>query len=505
MEDKIENYIEGDKIDVEKMISNYRNYIYSIVARNSYGLLNEADIEDAVSDVFLNIWRNKEKLREVDSLNSYIGIISKNVTYDLLRKNKKFQNEIELTEELNICFDDGIDVSVDENELKEVICEELDGIDGIDYKIFSKYYYSCKTIKEISEELDMKESTVKVKLHRMRKKLKVSLEKRGINFAYAILLALIIFVFGVIYSDEIIAFIKNMFINSSKGVDTAIDNGYIQEDINKSSISKGIEVSVDSILMDDYNLCILFKINSKDVDLSNLKEIEIPNLIITDENNNLIVTKNKEPSDLNSYVSENNDKLHHDISNGSEDWKIVNEFENGITLSYNTHSDKFPNSKKLNIILDTINLIYKDDSINKINGNWNIKVNLSEEYTNRDDILYTMINSNENVTLEYAKVSNTGCSVKLDLRCKEEDVKNINGKVIEEIYIENERGEKFYPAKMADSDGGISKLINNNNIEIEEMFNYTSYDVTDKIWIHIVKNEVFFTNNDEIIIELRRK
>lgn len=502
MKDKIEDYIEGDSINIEEIIENYKNYIHSVILRNSYGALNKADIEEAASDVYISIWKNKDKLREVTSLNSYIGTISKNVTYDLLRKNKKFQNEIELTDDLNISTDN-IDTSVGENELKEVIREELENIDELDYKIFRNYYYLSKTVKEIAKEFNLKETTVKVKLHRMRKRLKIGLENRGIHYACGILIALIIFVLGVIYSNEIIAFIKNMFINSSKGVDTAIDNGYIQENLNDSSTSNGVKVSVDTILIDDYNLCILFKISSKDIDLNNLKEIEVPNLIITDENNKLIVNKNEEDDNLN--VNDVNRYSYHGISNDSEDWKITSTYDDGITLSYNTHSDKFPKSKELNIMLNTINLIYKDNTESKIKGDWNIHINLPKEYSNRENILYTFSNITNDVILEYAKVSNTGCSIRLNLKCLDEDVKNSNEEIIKEIYIENENGEKFYPSRTADTNGGSNKLNTSDDIIIEELFNYTTYDVTDNAWIHIIKNELFFSDGGEIVIELKRK
>ena len=48
-----------------------------------------------------------------------------------------------------------------------------------DKDIFIMYYYNSKKIKEISKTLNISESKVKTKLHRIKKKLRKELEKNG--------------------------------------------------------------------------------------------------------------------------------------------------------------------------------------------------------------------------------------------------------------------------------------------------------------------------------------
>ena len=71
------------------------------------------------------------------------------------------------------------------DELKEknnIIINEINNIKSEDKKIFMMYYYYSKSMREISKELNIKEEKVKSRLHRIRKKIKKILEKRGYSY-----------------------------------------------------------------------------------------------------------------------------------------------------------------------------------------------------------------------------------------------------------------------------------------------------------------------------------
>ena len=65
-----------------------------------------------------------------------------------------------------------------QNDLKESIYE----LSVDERKCFISYYYYTKTIAVIAEETGLKESTVKSKLLRGRKKLKLKMEKKGFRY-----------------------------------------------------------------------------------------------------------------------------------------------------------------------------------------------------------------------------------------------------------------------------------------------------------------------------------
>ncbi len=57
---KIKEYIFENNLDIEKIINDYAGYVYTIIKNSGYSFNNE-DIEEISSDVFLTIWKNKEK------------------------------------------------------------------------------------------------------------------------------------------------------------------------------------------------------------------------------------------------------------------------------------------------------------------------------------------------------------------------------------------------------------------------------------------------------------
>lgn len=409
----------------------------------------------------------------------------------------------------------------------------------MEYQIFTKYYYFSKSIKEIASEMNISESLVKVKLHRVRKKLKERLKSKGIIpknlvIVFAILL---IAISSFVIAKEII---KHFFLDSSDGVENALNNGYIESyEMKENNYSNGISIEVESVLMDDYNLAIVFCLKFDNIEyVKNADYCNFDNLLIMDENNNLIVTKFegkiKDSKLLNFFDINNN---YPGISNGNESVHIKSKDDDEIVLTYITNSSEFPKSHKLKIITDEISLHYSEDNfgekIDTINGDWNIEVDLPEEFYNRRTEVYTLESSNDkNLELLEANLSQTG--IRIEFKTKwgqqyynEDDSDEIIYEKLEKIrneyltfeyivengitplynyYIVNSFGEKFYPANSSDGDGGMS-VGSNAELNYFQIFNMTPSDATDKIIIIMEKDSHYFdtTENKYLEIVLSRK
>lgn len=87
-------------------------------------------------------------------------------------------------------YEDGFQVGTNEHieygPLKEEVIkclkESIYELSVDERKCFISYYYYTKTIAVIAEETGLKESTVKSKLLRGRKKLKLKMEKKGFRY-----------------------------------------------------------------------------------------------------------------------------------------------------------------------------------------------------------------------------------------------------------------------------------------------------------------------------------
>lgn len=534
-ENTIEKYIKNNILDIEQLIKDYKKYIYTIAKNNSKGFLSNEDIEEIVSDTFLTIWHNKNKIEKNKMLKNYISAVTKNLVLKKFREKQSSNLNISLNDEnLSSEYND-IEYVYENSLIEKTINEELKNFTKLEYQIFTKYYYFSKSIKEIASEMNISESLVKVKLHRVRKKLKERLKSKGIIpknlvIVFAILL---IAISSFVIAKEII---KHFFLDSSDGVENALNNGYIESyEMKENNYSNGISIEVESVLMDDYNLAIVFCLKFDNIEyVKNAYYCNFDNLLIMDENNNLIVTKFEGKIKDSKFDINNN---YPGISNGNESVHIKSKDDDEIVLTYITNSSEFPKSHKLKIITDEISLHYSEDNfgekIDTINGDWNIEVDLPEEFYNRRTEVYTLESSNDkNLELLEANLSQTG--IRIEFKTKwgqqyynEDDSDEIIYEKLEKIrneyltfeyivengitplynyYIVNSFGEKFYPANSSDGDGGMS-VGSNAELNYFQIFNMTPSDATDKIIIIMEKDSHYFdtTENKYLEIVLSRK
>ncbi len=341
----------------------------------------------------------------------------------------------------------------------------------------------------------------------------------------ACFILVIVLATSVIFAKDILAYIRYLLkTNSSKGEQTAIDNGYIEEVNMKYINSNGVNVRVSEILMDDYNLSILFNIEIPETEgVESIYNVKLSNLIITDEQNNVLVLAVENSERYEEFYKENNiQERNRNIAynKGAYYGEIITSYGRTIEYKYMTYSEEFPKSKKINISFDKIVLSNKN-SYDKtvIEGEWNIEVNLPEEMYNRETLIYNAKNSTEDILITSAKVSNTATKIELITRWgdpvytekdseeekqrkideffnKTHSVQNI---LIKNEYIENSNGEKFYPVVNSSyGNGGYNQMFNG-MLKYWQTFNLTKYDATDNLKLVLEKQ------GEIIEIELENK
>lgn len=174
--EKIYTYIENSKLQMEKIMEKYNNYVSTII-RNSYIKLSNEDVEEIVLDVFFTLWKNQNKLDINKSMAAYISGITKNL---IKYKYRQYKVELNIEEyEEKLIDNSNIEIALLKSEKQNAISEELKKLKQEDKEIFIQYYYDDKNIKEISKIFNMSESKVKSKLFRIRKRLNKILKKRG--------------------------------------------------------------------------------------------------------------------------------------------------------------------------------------------------------------------------------------------------------------------------------------------------------------------------------------
>ena len=177
MKKKIKEKYKNNKLDLEMVIDEYSGYIYKIIENMSIQYLSKEDIEEIISDTFVVLWKNKDRLDKSKDLSPYIAGITKNLVKEK-RRVLNIYNDISDYENIVQDFFK-IDMFCEQREKIAIIDKTVKNMKKIDIEIFELYYYSAMKYNEISNVLNISEFSIKSKLFRIRKKIKKELLKGG--------------------------------------------------------------------------------------------------------------------------------------------------------------------------------------------------------------------------------------------------------------------------------------------------------------------------------------
>lgn len=315
---------------------------------------------------------------------------------------------------------------------------------------------------------------------------------------------------GVVFAKDIGEFIKNKFgNNASDGVESAVQQGYISDVKTEYQDADGIEVKVDSFIMDDFNFAMNFKITvNEKYNIDNFKGVVLEDLRITDETGKVVFVTHEadegkdEPEYWGAYSIGTIER------NGNE---II------VALTATGNPEVFPRSKKLNVKFTKLSTKVCDGRYGENKtyvGNWNFDIDVPSEFYNRETIIYKATKCNDE-SIDLNKIQATLSKTALKISIPEISTDNIDYELlhtstpksifdkiaIQKEYVETMDGKRFEPAGRSDGDGGYGVPAEENKIiNYYQTFNLTSYDATDVLKIHMTTNK-----GTEIIIELERK
>ena len=243
---------------------------------------------------------------------------------------------------------------------------------------------------------------------------------------------------GVVFAANIDN-IKNYFRGLGNGIDSAIENGYVENPEmdyieSNTTLSKEtgtviedvkVDAKIENFLMDDLNLSTQFSFEFDEkihnyIDLNNINDVTINNLFVRDEENRLIYSVNDKEifetyckeNNLNYVFGEFDDEKY--FNNGLN-WfpSFINKDSRLVMLTYNMYVEGYPRSKKLYFSFSKMTITEHDNS-NKvtIQGNWEIELDVPEKMYNRTSETYRVIScSDDNFDVYSCSVSYTGFEI----------------------------------------------------------------------------------------------
>ena len=170
----------GDKVAYAEIYENYFDTLYS------YGrkfLPDETQVEDAIQDLFINLWQTREKLSAVDNIKFYLF---RSLRRDIRRINEK-EKTIDKIDLDSFLFanehpgEENTTYHTDEEHAQKLVAI-LKNLPKRQLEAITLRYYENFSIEEIASIMDVSEKTVRNTLHNS-----LTLLRKSSNLFYSLI------------------------------------------------------------------------------------------------------------------------------------------------------------------------------------------------------------------------------------------------------------------------------------------------------------------------------
>ena len=168
----IEAIRRNDYVSYNKLFERYYGrlcqYVYSL-------LMDKSDTEDIVQELFLNIWKNRERIEIKENVGGYLYKMAKHLALNHLRSKVYFNNLSETQDQLS--YEDD---RVESEEFRIALYSSIDHLPDRCKEVLLLHRIKGLKQKEISEKLDVSIKTIKNQIWISLQKLRRCLELKGI-------------------------------------------------------------------------------------------------------------------------------------------------------------------------------------------------------------------------------------------------------------------------------------------------------------------------------------
>ena len=161
--------------DVTAFAEIYNRY-WALLYKHAYRLIKDQDLaQDVVQEVFVNLW---DKINTIDlqfSISSYLYTAVRNKVLNLIQRDKVKNNYIESFANFVACSEAITDYRLRERLLKEKIEKEVAALPSKMRQVFEMSRIQNMSHKQIAEELNLSDKTVKKQMSNAIKILRLKL------------------------------------------------------------------------------------------------------------------------------------------------------------------------------------------------------------------------------------------------------------------------------------------------------------------------------------------
>ena len=168
----------ADPEGLEMLMDRYIPYVSAVCWNILRSGMTREDAEEVVSDVFLAAWEQAASIKPA-KIKAWLGAVARNKAKNKLRQ---MGCELPLEEDILEIPDEHTPATEAERaEERTLVRRSIDHLGEPDKEIFLRHYYFYQTVSEISQDMNLNESTVKTKLRRGRNRLRTILMRWGVT------------------------------------------------------------------------------------------------------------------------------------------------------------------------------------------------------------------------------------------------------------------------------------------------------------------------------------
>ena len=174
----IDRVLDGDRNAYALLVDRYKDRVYSLVV----GIVRRRETaEEIAQDVFVKAFTSLKKFRKEAGFSTWLYRIAYNSAISETRKRKylhhSFDDQLEKTASLQLDQENPETVE----EKHKLLQRALDQLPPEEKLILMLYYFDDHSVEEISRNMGLSVSNVKIKLFRLRNKLKETMTRMGMT------------------------------------------------------------------------------------------------------------------------------------------------------------------------------------------------------------------------------------------------------------------------------------------------------------------------------------
>lgn len=166
----ITQVLKGDKASYAWLVDRYKDMVFTLAMRIAQG---REDAEEITQDAFINAFKKLSSFKKEAKFSTWLYRIAYNEAISRVRKRKTvtMRLEEEITAEIAEQQVEEEVLGLDTREQKWVVDKLLANLPELDQALVTLFYLDEMPVSDISRVTGLSESNVKVRLHRIRKKI----------------------------------------------------------------------------------------------------------------------------------------------------------------------------------------------------------------------------------------------------------------------------------------------------------------------------------------------